>query len=96
MILSLIYLFGILFPPWSEESGGLVWAHADDELTLRIPAQVLDCVKVTWYHNPRPPLSLVRTYCSGQFTTFQPLTYCAMENPRTADYDWQLHESGWL
>lgn len=58
VILSLLYLFGILFPPWSEESGGLVRAHAEDELTVRIPAQVLDLIKVTRYHNPRPPMSL--------------------------------------
>ncbi|TNN85812.1 hypothetical protein EYF80_004059 [Liparis tanakae] len=33
--------------------------YQEDELTLRIPAQVLDCIKVTRQHNPRPPLPLV-------------------------------------
>lgn len=74
VILRLFYLFAILFPPWSEQSGGLVWAHTDDELPFRIPAQVLDCIKVTWYHHPRPPLSLVRQYWNWSVKNYQPLT----------------------
>lgn len=64
------YLFGILFPPWSEQSGCLVWRYTEEELTLRIPAEVQDCIKVTWYYNPRPPVSLVTHHCTGQFKIF--------------------------
>lgn len=54
------YLSAILLPPWSEESSRLIRSYAEDEVSLRIPAQVQDCVEVTRYHDPRPPLSLLR------------------------------------
>lgn len=65
-IQSPFYLFRILFPPWSEKSCGLVWAHADDELTLRIPAKVLYCIKMAWYHHSRPPHSLGTEHCDRE------------------------------
>lgn len=69
-LICCLYLFGILFPPWSEQSGCLVWRYTEKELTLRIPAEVQDCIKVTWYYNPRPPASLVTHHCTGQFKIF--------------------------
>lgn len=53
-----VNLMVIFFSPWCEESGGLVWTHTEDELPLRIPAQVLDCIKVSWYDHPGSPLTL--------------------------------------
>lgn len=54
------YLSAISRPPWSEESSRLIRSYAEDEVSLRIPAQVQDCIEVPRYHDPGPPLSLLR------------------------------------
>lgn len=86
----LFYQFSILFSPWSEESGGLIWAHAEDELALRIPAEVLDCIEMTWYNNPGPPLSLDRGHQNSQFTTLNHRVsiWTSTQQPTLASYSW--------
>lgn len=59
LVLFFFYLRRLWSPPRCEESGRLVRSHADDELPLGVPAQVLDGVEVTRYDDGRPPLSLL-------------------------------------
>ena len=57
-----VYLGAALPLPGREESSGLVRAHAQHKLPLRVPAEVLHCVKVAGDDHSWAPIGLLDTH----------------------------------